>query len=253
MSVQKPTPPCGECRNGQALDFDFSMAFQPIVDVQTGQPFAYEALVRGTEREPASSILDRVTQANRYAFDQRCRVKAIELAVRAGLLSTPAKLSINFLPNAVYSPKACIQLTLGTAEKVNLPLDRLMFEFTENEEMVDPAHVANIVASYQSMGFSTALDDFGSGHSGLTLLANFQTDLIKLDMALIRGLDGSLPRRIIVDGIVKMCAALGVTVIAEGIETEGEFNSLREIGIRYLQGYFLAKPAFEALPSHRRR
>jgi EAL domain-containing protein (putative c-di-GMP-specific phosphodiesterase class I) len=251
MSVQTPAPPCGECRDGQALDFDFSMAFQPIVDVQTWQPFAYEALVRGTQREPASSILDRVTPANRYAFDQRCRVKAIEVAVHAGLLSTPAKLSINFLPNAVYSPKACIQLTLATAAKVNLPLDRLMFEFTENEEMVDPAHVANIVASYQRMGFSTALDDFGSGYSGLTLLANFQTDLIKLDMALIRGLDGSLPRRIIVDGIVKMCAALGVTVIAEGIETEGELNSLREIGIRYMQGYLLAKPAFEALPPHR--
>jgi EAL domain-containing protein (putative c-di-GMP-specific phosphodiesterase class I) len=69
-----------------------------------------------------------VTEASRYAFDQQCRVKAIQTAVRAGILDTPARLSINFLPNAVYSPKACIQLTLKTAQATRLPTERLLFE-----------------------------------------------------------------------------------------------------------------------------
>jgi EAL domain-containing protein (putative c-di-GMP-specific phosphodiesterase class I) len=244
-----PLRACAGCRDGAALGFDFSMAFQPILDLESGDPFAFEALVRGTAGESAAEVLARVTPENRYAFDQQCRVKAIETAVRAGILDTPARLSINFLPNAVYSPKACIQLTLKTAAAAGLPTDRLIFEFTEQEEMSDPGHVASIVATYREMGFGTALDDFGAGHAGLGLLARFQPDLLKLDMALVRDIDSSLPRRVIVDGVARMCRALGVTLIAEGVETEGELAALRAIGIRYVQGYLFARPAFEALPA----
>jgi EAL domain-containing protein (putative c-di-GMP-specific phosphodiesterase class I) len=239
---------CEGCKNGEALDFTFSMAFQPIIDLVTGAPFAYEALVRGPQGESAGSVLAQVTAANRYAFDQQCRVKAIETAATAGLLNTPAKLSINFLPNAVYEAKACIQLTLKTAAAIQFPTDRLIFEFTENEQMVDPGHVSRIVASYKEMGFGTALDDFGAGHAGLNLLARFQPDLIKLDMELVRSLDASLPKRVIIEAVMRMCATLGVTVIAEGIETEEELEALRALGVRYIQGFLFAKPEFERLP-----
>jgi EAL domain-containing protein (putative c-di-GMP-specific phosphodiesterase class I) len=224
------------------------MAFQPIIDMETGRPFAYEALVRGLNGEGAWSVLSQVNAENRYAFDQQCRVKAIETATRAGLLDGPARLSINFLPNAVYSPKACIQLTLKTAAANGFPTDRLIFEFTENEKMADPDHVANIIQTYQQMGFGTALDDFGAGHAGLGLLARFQPDIIKLDMELIRGLDSSAPRRMIVSAITRMAGDLGITVIAEGIETEGELAALRGVGVRYIQGFLLARPAVEKLP-----
>jgi EAL domain-containing protein (putative c-di-GMP-specific phosphodiesterase class I) len=224
------------------------MAFQPIVDVSTGAVYAYEALVRGIGGESALSVLSQVTEENRYAFDQQCRVKAIETATRAGLLNGPARLSINFLPNAVYSPKACIQLTLRTAVANQFPTNKLIFEFTENEKMTDPAHIAHIIHTYQAMGFGTALDDFGAGHAGLGLLVRFQPDTIKLDMELIRGLDANLPQRMIVAGIVRMAADLGITVVAEGIETEAELSALRAIGVRYIQGFLLARPAFEALP-----
>jgi EAL domain-containing protein (putative c-di-GMP-specific phosphodiesterase class I) len=240
---------CTGCRDGKSLDFDFSMAFQPIVDLNTREAYAYEALVRGPAGEGAFSILSRVTETNRYAFDQQCRVKAIEAAARAGILGTSARLSINFLPNAVYSPVACIQLTLKTARLLDFPTDRLVFEFTENEQMADPAHVATIVAAYKQMGFGTALDDFGAGHAGLNLLARFQPDTIKLDMELIRGLNESLPRRMIVRGLVAMAEGLGVRLIAEGVETEGELASLRELGVRYVQGYLFARPGFEHLPT----
>lgn len=225
------------------------MAFQPIVDIQTGRAFAFEALVRGPNGEGALSVLSAVTPESRYAFDQQCRVAAIEGAVAAGLLDTDARLSINFLPNAVYSPLACIQLTLKTARATGLPTDRLIFEFTENEEMADTNHVQSVVESYQRMGFGTAIDDFGAGHAGLNLLARFQTDYIKLDMELIRGIDTSMPRRMIVEGVIRIAASLGIILIAEGIETESEYHVLQTLGVRYMQGFLLARPAFRLLPT----
>ena len=224
------------------------MAFQPIVDVETDTVFAYEALVRGPAGEPAMTVLDSVDEGNRYAFDQACRVKAIESAIAAGLMNTPARLSINFLPNAVYSPVACIQLTLKTAAACGMPLDRLIFEFTEGEHMAAPDHVERIIDTYRQMGFGVAIDDFGAGHAGLGLFARFRPDMIKIDMELVRGIDGDSRRRAIVGGIMAMCGELDTLVIAEGIETEAEARTLREIGVRYLQGYLFARPGFQTLP-----
>jgi EAL domain-containing protein (putative c-di-GMP-specific phosphodiesterase class I) len=239
---------CQGCRSGDHA-FDIAMAFQPIVDAETGRVFAYEALVRGAAGQGAQEVLASVTPDNRYAFDQQCRVAAIEGAVAAGILDTDARLSINFLPNAVYSPAACIQLTLKTARATGFPVDRLIFEFTENEEMADTDHVKTIIETYRKMGFTTAIDDFGAGHAGLGLLAKFQTDVIKLDMDLIRGIDASLPRRLIVAGVLRMAASMGIEVIAEGIETAAEYAALRAIGVRYIQGYLIARPGFRTLPA----
>jgi len=239
---------CDGCRRA-GTQFDLTMAFQPIVDVETAQAWAYEALVRGPNGEGAAEVLATVTPADRYAFDQQCRVAAITQAVEAGIVDTGARLSINFLPNAVYSPVACIQLTLKTAAAVGFPTDRLIFEFTENEEMVDTGHVASIVDTYRRMGFSTAIDDFGAGHAGIALLSRFQTDIVKLDMALIRDLDTSMPRRMIVEGLVRMFERMGIVVVAEGIETVGEYEALRSVGVRYMQGYLLARPGYRSLPT----
>ncbi|MEH3106203.1 MAG: EAL domain-containing protein [Sphingomonas fennica] len=223
------------------------MAFQPIVDYRNGNIFAYEALVRGPEGEGAASVLSQVNDDNRYAFDQQCRVTAIRTAVEAGLLDGGAGLSINFLPNAVYSPRACIQLTLKTAREVGLPPDRLIFEFTENEQMADPAHVAAIIATYREMGFGTALDDFGAGHAGLALLARFHTDIIKLDMALIRDLAKGSRQRPILHAVKTMADGFGTQLIAEGVETADEAEALCSLGICLMQGYHFARPAFRRL------
>ena len=239
---------CEGCRGGNAFPIDFTMAFQPIVDVESGRAYAYEALVRPLDGGSAAQILDHVTPENRYAFDQACRVKAIETAARAGLIETGARLSINFLPNAVYSPRACIQLTLTTARATGFPTERLLFEFTESEPMLDAEHVGEIIRTYAEMGFGTAIDDFGAGHAGLGLLARFQPDVIKLDMELIRGIDGSLPRRMIVESIVRLTRKLGIDLIAEGVETDAEFATLRKLGLRYLQGFLIARPALASLP-----
>lgn len=224
------------------------MAFQPIVDAETGDIYAYEALVRGPDGEGADSILSQLDEMNRYAFDQACRVKAIETAVAAGLLNTDAKLSINFLPNAVYSPLACIQLTLKTARQHALPLDRLVFEFTENEDMAAPEHVADIIDTYKTFGFTVALDDFGTSYSGLERLARLVPDVVKLDRQLLAGIDTDRRRRAIIASMAALGAQLETRIVAEGIETEAEAMTLRELGIRYHQGFWYARPALERLP-----
>lgn len=237
---------CQGCQGGAGLDFDFTMAFQPIVDVGTQSVWGYEALVRGLNGEGAAKILARVNDTNRYRFDQACRVKAIELA---GNLfgNAPLKLSINFLPNAVYEPSACIRASLQAADKVGLAREQLMFEFTENEKMEDVAKVKHIIQEYKRFGFITALDDFGAGYAGLNLLAEFQPNLVKIDMELIRDIHLHPARQAIVAAIVAMGRQLGFTVLAEGVEQWDEALALRAAGISLMQGYYFGKPALEAL------
>ncbi|WP_343528884.1 EAL domain-containing protein [Sphingomonas sp.] len=240
---------CNGCRDGIDFEIPFTMAFQPIVDTRTRRPFAYEALIRGVEGESAYSVLSQVNEANRYSFDQACRVKAIETAMAAGIMASGARLSINFLPNAVYSPMACIQLTLRTAQAHGLPLDRLIFEFTENEQMGAPEHVSSIIDTYKQIGFSVAIDDFGAGHSGLDRFVRFHPDEVKLDMELVRGIDTDARRRAIVRAMVGMCAELDTLLIAEGIETAAEAATLNALGVLYHQGFWYARPALETLPA----
>lgn len=235
---------CAECAGGAGLDFDFTMAFQPIVNTTTHTIFAHEALVRGPRNEPAGQILDRVNAENRYRFDQACRVKAIQIASELGI---PCFLSINFLPNAVYRPELCIRTTLEAADRFGFPVERIIFEITEGEKVDDHAHLREIIHHYQQRGFLTAIDDFGAGYSGLNLLAEIQTDLVKLDMALIRNIDQDKGRRAIVRGIIQVCNDLAIRVIGEGIETRAELETLQGFGVELFQGYYFARPAFRAL------
>lgn len=182
------------------------------------------------------------SQENRYAFDQSCRVVAIELAARLGL---DRRLSINFMPNAVYQPKACIRATLDAAERVKFPLDLISFEILEDERIRDVEHLSGIIAEYRSHGFRVALDDFGSGHSGLNALVNLDVDVVKLEMALVRDIDKNARKRTITLGMVSACRELGIDIVAEGVETREELDILSTAGVRYVQGYLLARPVLE--------
>jgi len=226
----------------------YSMAFQPIVDIDTQTIYAYEALVRGINGEPAHTILDLADDSNRYALDQGCRMKAIEMASDLGMAATGASLSINFYPNAVYNAATCIRRTLETATRKNFPLNRLIFEVTEGERVRDQAHLNSIIREYRARGFRVAIDDFGAGYAGLNLLANFQPDILKIDRELTREVDSRLAPRVILQAIMTACSVLGVQVIAEGVETRDELLALRDLGVRYFQGFFFARPGFEHLP-----
>ncbi|MDO9711399.1 EAL domain-containing protein [Paracraurococcus lichenis] len=232
---------CGACREGATV-FPFSVAFQPVVDLQENRIDAYEALVRGPDGEGAQHVLTQVTPANRYAFDQACRVKAIELAARLGI---DRQLNINFLPNAVYEPRACIQTTLRTAARTGLPLHRLTFEIVESEEIVNTPHLLGIIAEYRRHGFRVALDDFGTAHSGLARLVQLRPDIVKLDRILVQDCDTDRTRLAVVAGLLRIGAEIGVKMVLEGVETAGEVAALAAAGARYMQGFYFARPAFE--------
>ncbi|MBC7579247.1 MAG: EAL domain-containing protein [Tardiphaga sp.] len=238
---------CVGCREDIPLPFEFKMAFQPIVDLNLGRVWGYEALVRGSNGESALSILEQVNEDTRYRFDQAARVMAIETA--GSLFKEPhLRLSINFMPNAVYEPSACIQKSLAAARRANFPHRNLMFEFTENERIIDTAHVQRIIDAYRKFGFMTAIDDFGAGYAGLGLLAKLQPDLIKIDMELLRDIHVSQAKQAIVAGIVGIARQLDIQVLGEGVENDLELTVLRAAGISLFQGYHFAKPALMALP-----
>lgn len=235
---------CHACREGKASGIDFTMSFQPIIDMQQQSIFGYEALARGPNNESAYSVLSQVNEHNRYAFDQSCRVKAIDLAAK---LQLPGMLSINFLPGAVYNAKTCIRATMEASKESGFPIERLMFEVTENEEVKDD-HLKGIFTEYKRQGFMTAFDDFGAGYSNLNLLADFQPDLIKIDMAMTRNIHNDRVRRTLVFAILAVCRELNIKVIAEGVETKEECVALLDLGVTLFQGYYFAKPGFECLP-----
>lgn len=237
---------CRACIQNKALDFDFSMAFQPIVDVADGKVVGYEALVRGTKGETAREVISRVNEHNLYRFDQSCRVKAIALAAELGI---EGYVSINFLPNAVYRPELCIRTTLEAAREYNFPVERIMFEITEVEQVKCKDHLRNIIEYYKNSGFKTALDDFGSGYAGLSLLASFQPDILKIDRDLIIDIDRNPVRQAIVRHTVALCRDIVIRPLAEGVETMAEFEYLKSIGLELFQGFYFAKPGFEQLPA----
>ena len=245
LSGRAPVPPpCRACGDDTTLPFEFRMAFQPIVDARDRSIFGYEALVRTPEGGGAAEVIAQVQPDQLYRFDQACRVRAIETAARLGLRQ---RLSINFFPNAVYEPATCIRLTLAAAQTYGFPTEHLIFETAESEQMQDRAHLMRIFRDYRSRGFLTAIDDFGAGYAGLGLLADFQPDLLKLDIALVRGVDRDAPRSAIVRGMVQIARALGCTLLAEGVETVEEYRHLRALGVPLYQGYLFGRPLLESL------
>jgi EAL domain-containing protein (putative c-di-GMP-specific phosphodiesterase class I) len=215
------------------------MAFQPIVDARLRRIHGYEALVRGTNGESAATVIGGVDEESLYGFDQACRVTAIRSAMELGL---DRRLTINFFPQAIYHPEACLRLTLEAAAKYGLPLDRITFEFTENQQVLDHGHLRAIIETYHHHGFQTALDDFGAGFAGLSMLANFQPDVLKLDRNLVSHIDESPARQAILAGIQLIADRLGLGLIAEGVERVAELRTLEGMGIRYFQGYLFARP-----------
>ncbi len=236
---------CKHCQDNTPLDFEFSFAFQPIVDSQQKQVVAYEALVRGLNGESAGSVFEHVNSDNLYRFDQGCRVKAIQVASQLGLKQ---RLHINFMPNAVYEPARCIRTTLAAAREYNFPIEQIVFEVVESEKITDHEHLKRIIRYYAETGFHTAIDDFGAGYAGLNLLAEYQPEMIKLDRQLICGIHENRVKQVIVEALVGVCAKLDMALLAEGVELREEYLWLNKAGIDLFQGYYFARPGFEMLP-----
>ncbi len=239
-----PSGTCCAKPDPQAFDSGFTMTFQPIYDIMTGKIFAHEALVRSVAGGGAAQVLCKVTASTRHSFDRRWRIKAIAMTAALGLNT---RLSINCMPNTGTDTDYCIRSTMIAADRYGFNPKNLIFEFSETEYLCNPKRLRTIIAEYPRHGFMTAIDDFGAEFAGLGALCDMQTDLIKLDMSLVRGIDTDERRQHIFRSIVGMCHELGTGIVVEGIETRAEFNVLRAAGVVNFQGFYLGKPMFEGL------
>lgn len=226
-------------------EFRFTFAFQPIVDAVTRKIVSCEALVRGPRGESSEEVFAQVPWASLDRFDQACCLKAIRLAKR---LHIQTGLSLNLLPNSLRDTGSCIRSALKASVAAGFPPEKLIFEVNEAELMQHYALIEGALAEFQHLGFKTAIDDFGTGYSGLRMLAEYQPNYIKLDRNLIADVHNHRVKQTIVRGIARICRQLSIETIAEGVETAAEYHWLRRAGTRLFQGFYFARPVFEALP-----
>ena len=222
--------------------------FQPIVSfTKPREVFAYEALLRGHERDGSlispGAILGAARDANViFQTDRAARIAAIG-AVVAKRIET--NVFINFTPNSVYDPSFCLRSTVSAVEAAGLPPSRFVFEVTESDEVKDVDHLLGILSFYRRAGFRVALDDLGAGYSSLNLLARLRPDFVKLDMELIRGIDVDPYKAVVVKKLLDLAREVGAISVVEGVETEGEWRWAEAHGADLAQGFLCARPQAE--------
>ena len=197
------------------IGFDFSFAFQPIVDVRNREIISYEALVRGPRGEPSADVFAQVPRSNLLMFDEMCRQKAIRLASR---LRIPNRLNLNLAPVGMYEVDMSITATFHASIDSGIPVENIIFEVLESENLTDQRNLLQYLRIIQDFGFRTAIDDFGVGYSGLKLLVEFQPNYIKLDRALISNIQSNPVKQSVFAGIQQICKPLSIEIVAEGVE-----------------------------------
>lgn len=227
------------------IGFEFSFAFQPIVDVRNREIISYEALVRGPHGEPSESVFAQVPCNEFMRFDEVCRRKAIYLASR---LKIPGLLNLNISMPNIYEVDRSITATFKASYNSGIPVENIVFEVLEKEDLTDHRNLLQYLRIIQDFGFKTAIDDFGAGYSGLKLLVKYQPNFIKLDRNIISDIQYDHVKQSIFSGVQQICKPLGIDIVAEGVETAEEYHWLNRAGVNFFQGYYFARPAFEALP-----
>jgi EAL domain-containing protein (putative c-di-GMP-specific phosphodiesterase class I) len=235
----------GPINSNGDMGFQFSFAFQPIVDVRNREIISFEALVRGPHGECSASVFSQVPKNDILRFDEMCRRKAIHLASR---LNIPNRLNLNLAAQSIYEVDLSITATFQASIQSGIPAENIIFEVLESESLTEQKNLIEYLRLIQEFGFATAIDDFGAGYSGLKLLTEYQPYYIKLDRHLIGNIHEDLVKQRIFSGVRKICDSLSIEIVAEGVENVGEYHWLNEAGISIFQGYYFARPAFEALP-----
>ncbi len=221
---------------------DIDVLFQPIVDLQTGFTFAYEALTRCKWPEFKNPlVLFQQAEAERACGPLGRKVREVAFGRCAD-----APLFVNLHPH---------ELSDGWLVRPDDPLffhDRAVYlEITESAAFSYFGLCAGVLKEICSRGGAfLVVDDLGAGYSNLKRIVDLEPHVVKLDIALIRGVEKSRRQQILVRQVVSLCEELGAKVVAEGIETEEELRAILDTGAHYGQGYLFAKPAFP-IPSAR--
>ncbi|MEA5466692.1 EAL domain-containing protein [Leptothoe sp. PORK10 BA2] len=223
----------------------YTTYFQPIVhSMNPDDVLGYECLFRGLRGEsliPPSDIFETAKSAEIMPkVDLAARQSAIECAVRSQI---GGKLFINFAPTAIYDPVNCLATTIALLEKNQIQPERVCFEIVETEKIADVADLVTLCNFYRARGFNIVLDDLGAGYSSLTLITQLKPDYVKIDMELIRDVDTDSFKASYTKALIDAAKRVGVQVICEGVETNGEYQWLRAHGADYVQGFYFGRPS----------
>ncbi|AKS43350.1 Rtn, c-di-GMP phosphodiesterase class I [Wenzhouxiangella marina] len=221
-------------------------AFQPVVDLESSQVKGYEALLRGRSGEPSSSIIENVLPENLAFFDQACRTRAIAEAAK---LDVRGALFVNCMQIRPDNLELALSTTREQAERYGMRPEQIVLEFASLARLGNPRELVHTRERAQAHGFRVLVDNFGTGEAGLKRLAVFQPDYVKLDHELVHGIQNSRRRQAMARGVLACCQALGVEVIAAGLEQQAELRWLyQELDLRLFQGYYFARPRLAAKP-----
>ncbi len=223
-------------------------AFEPIVNIHTGATFGYEALLRNYQAAGFETIWEFFESAYNegalYQVELFLREKAIEKFCRSGLQER-LKLFLN-VDNRVLEMSDYQQgNTAKILARYKLPASAICFEISEMHRLSGSDAVMQILHLTKSQNYKIAIDDFGTGFSGLQLMYYASADFIKIDRFFISNISNDSKKRFFVASIINMAHLLGITVIAEGIETEQEFYICRDLGCDLIQGHYIQKASTE--------
>jgi EAL domain-containing protein (putative c-di-GMP-specific phosphodiesterase class I) len=224
---------------------EVSFAFQPIVDPFACEIVSLEALLRGPQGESPLDYFARLSREQLYQLDLRSKKIAFAQAKQLGIEGMT--LSINLLPMTLVEVPDAVPFLLDEIAAQGLVPEQIMVEFTENEIISQPEAFEAAIRQLKAAGISLALDDFGAGFAGLSLLTRIQPDKIKIDRTIIADVHKSGPKQAIIHAILKCCSSLEIGVIAEGIEQPEEWMWLEAAGVTQFQGFLFSKPVLNGV------
>ena len=223
--------------------------FQPIISLRDGQILGHEALSRITcesEIENPEMMFIVAEECNRvWDLELLCRTTALEAAYKFMIPPYSKKLFINVNPNVMYDYNFRKGFTKKFLEQYKILPQNVTFEITVRNVVKDIDSFKTTINHYKRQNYNIAIDDTGAGYSGLNLISEVGPNYIKLDMKLIRDIDSDRLKYAIVKGMVEFSKASNTFLIAEGIETYGELDTLVNLGVQYGQGYLVQKPCEE--------
>lgn len=220
--------------------------YQPIVSLIDGSVFAYEALTRLTDTDVEFNIAQAFEIAKEgnmlWLFEQLCRVQSLEKSVNK---PEDTKLFLNVDPNIIHDPLFKEGITKEKLLEYNLNSNEIIFEATEHSAIEDLQTFKKSIEHYNNQGFKIAVDDVGSGYSGLNRICSINPSFLKIDIEIIRGINKDTFKKSLVNSMVEFSKKVGILVIAEGVETKEELDTVIELKIPYAQGYYFKKPSDE--------
>lgn len=217
---------------------------QPVLDLHTGQMAGYEALTRGPSDSPLHSpiALFRAAECAELTgtLDAACMASALAVFAR---LQLPGRVFVNLTPTSLLDPRFALEAVLRAFADAGLAASQVAFEITETASSVDYAGLRGAVTDLRAAGIEAAMDDFGQGFSSLRMWSELKPGFVKIDKHFVTGIHQDPHKLEFVRSIRQLAESAHACVIAEGVETVSELAVLKDLGIRYVQGYLIGRPS----------